>query len=143
MWDIAQKFGIRLDKLYARNNMEATAQVVAGETMYLRKKNPTTPKTRSYKEVLEEKQAIAMAYKKALVEESKPEFTEPVKETPKETFEQPTEPVKTTTPVHIVQAGDTLYSLALRYNLTVDEIKEINCLTSNNIKPGQELKVVK
>jgi LysM repeat protein len=143
MWDIAQKFGIRLDKLYSRNNMEATAQVVAGETMFLRKKNPTIPKTRSYKEVLEEKQAIAMAYKKALAEESKPEFTKPVKETPKETVQQPTEPVKTSAQVHIVQAGDTLYSLALRYNLTVDEIKEINGLTSNNIKPGQELKVVK
>lgn len=146
MWDISQKFGIRLDKLYGRNNMQATAQVVAGETLYMRKKNPGTPQTRTYKEVLEEKQEIALSYKKALVEESKAKKETPIEpEKPKPETGENKEPVLSKEPqkeIHVVKAGDTLYSLALKYNLTVDELKELNALNSNNIKPGQELKVV-
>ncbi|TRZ43093.1 glucosaminidase domain-containing protein [Robertkochia solimangrovi] len=40
---------------------------------------------------------------------------------------------------HIVQKGDTLYSLSKRYNVSVDEIKRINKLKDNNIAIGQEL----
>ncbi len=43
--------------------------------------------------------------------------------------------------VHIVENGDTLYSLSKRYGFTVDELKNKNGLTSNLIKVGQELNV--
>lgn len=42
---------------------------------------------------------------------------------------------------HIVENGDTLYSLSKRYGFTVDELKNKNGLTSNLIKVGQELNV--
>lgn len=42
---------------------------------------------------------------------------------------------------HIVEKGQTLYSLANRYGLTVSELKQQNDLTSNLIKVGQELRV--
>lgn len=42
---------------------------------------------------------------------------------------------------HIVEIGDTLYSLGKRYGFTVDELKSKNGLTSNLIKVGQELNV--
>jgi membrane-bound lytic murein transglycosylase D len=43
---------------------------------------------------------------------------------------------------HIVQPGDTLWNIAKRYGgLTVQEIKTINQLSSNNLKPGTKLKV--
>lgn len=40
---------------------------------------------------------------------------------------------------YIVQKGDSLWSIAKRYNLTVDELKEKNNLTSNLLTIGQEL----
>ena len=42
---------------------------------------------------------------------------------------------------YIVVRGDSLYSIAKRYNTTVDEIKRLNNLTSNNLSIGQILKV--
>lgn len=37
--------------------------------------------------------------------------------------------------------GDTLYSIALKFNTSVDELKKINNLTSNNLSIGQIIKV--
>lgn len=43
--------------------------------------------------------------------------------------------------VYIVKKGDSLYSIAQKYNTTVDELKKINGLTSNIINIGQVLKL--
>lgn len=45
--------------------------------------------------------------------------------------------------VHIVEKGQTLYSLARRYGLTVSELKQYNGLNSNLIKVGQKLSLPK
>ena len=42
---------------------------------------------------------------------------------------------------YIVKKGDTLYSIANRYNISVDELKRINNLTSNTLSIGQMLKL--
>lgn len=42
---------------------------------------------------------------------------------------------------YTVQKGDSLWSIATKYGLTVDEIKKLNNLTSNTIHVGQNLKV--
>jgi LysM repeat protein len=46
---------------------------------------------------------------------------------------------KVDTSKHIVQQGDTLYSLSRRYNLTVETLKKLNNLTTNTISIGQVL----
>ncbi|WP_282053342.1 glucosaminidase domain-containing protein [Maribacter luteus] len=43
--------------------------------------------------------------------------------------------------VHVVQKGDTLYSLSRRYFISVDEIKRINNMNSNNLAIGQKITV--
>lgn len=43
--------------------------------------------------------------------------------------------------VYIVQKGDTLYSVAMANNTTVDELKKANNLTSNVLSTGQLLKI--
>ena len=43
--------------------------------------------------------------------------------------------------VYIVQKGDTLYSVAMANNTTVDELKKGNNLTSNILSTGQLLKI--
>lgn len=43
--------------------------------------------------------------------------------------------------VYIIKSGDTLYSIANKYNTTVNELKEINNLSTNNLKVGDILKL--
>ena len=43
--------------------------------------------------------------------------------------------------VYIVQAGDSLYSIAKKFGTTVDAIKSLNNLTSNNLSIGQVLRI--
>lgn len=40
---------------------------------------------------------------------------------------------------HTVQKGETLYRIATKYNISVDELKRLNSLTSNTIKTNQKL----
>ena len=42
---------------------------------------------------------------------------------------------------YIVKSGDSLYSIAKKYNTTVDEIKKLNNLTSNSLSIGQILNI--
>lgn len=42
---------------------------------------------------------------------------------------------------YIVKRGDTLYSIATRFNTSIEEIKRINNLTSNTLQIGQILKL--
>ena len=43
--------------------------------------------------------------------------------------------------IYVVKKGDSLYSIATKYNTTVDELKRINNLTSNILSIGQVLKL--
>ncbi len=42
---------------------------------------------------------------------------------------------------YVVQSGDTLYSIAKNNNLTIDQIKSLNNLTTNSLSVGQKLKL--
>ncbi len=54
----------------------------------------------------------------------------------------PVQPSTDDTPVYYtVVKGDTLYSIARRHGLSVTELKKLNGLSSNLIKPGQKLLV--
>ena len=43
--------------------------------------------------------------------------------------------------IYTVKVGDNLYSIAKKYNVTVDNIKAVNNLTSNLISIGQQLRI--
>ena len=45
------------------------------------------------------------------------------------------------TTIYTVKSGDNLYSIAKRYNVTVNEIKSLNNLTSNILSIGQKLSI--
>lgn len=50
-------------------------------------------------------------------------------------------PVKTIGNQHVVTKGDTLFSIAKKYNMSVDDLKKKNNLTENAISIGQTLSV--
>jgi outer membrane protein OmpA-like peptidoglycan-associated protein/tetratricopeptide (TPR) repeat protein len=51
-------------------------------------------------------------------------------------------PVQNTNPnVHVVRAGDTLYSIARLHNLTVEKLMQLNALHNSAIQQGQELRL--
>jgi len=48
---------------------------------------------------------------------------------------------ETTLNTYTVKKGDTLYSIANKYNISISELKELNNLTSNALSIGQTLKI--
>ena len=43
--------------------------------------------------------------------------------------------------IYIVKKGDTLYSIALKYNISINDLKRINNITSNTLSIGQILTI--
>ena len=89
LWSIAKKFGVSVDDLKEKNNLTSNALSI-NQVLLI----PTTEE----------------------------------------------EPV-TTGEYYTVVAGDNLYAIARRFGLTVDELKSLNHLTSNNLSIGQKLLV--
>lgn len=88
MWSIARKNGISVDELKKANNLTSNSLSI-GQLLYI-----------------------------------------PQEET--ETIE---------TEVYTVKKGDTLYGIAQKFNLSVDELKKLNGLTNNTLSIGQKLKI--
>ncbi|HTI57722.1 LysM peptidoglycan-binding domain-containing protein [Mucilaginibacter sp.] len=106
------------------------------------------PTDRPFKETKHETAAAEKKHKKKgkeqPAEEEQPEQQQvvqhaaPVQPQP----QQQAPPVDNTPPTQYkVSPKETLYSIAKRFNTTVDDIMKLNNLTSNNIQPGQILNV--
>ena len=42
---------------------------------------------------------------------------------------------------HVVKSGDTLWDIAQKYDISISNLKRINNMRSNNIRPGEKLKI--
>ena len=120
MYQLSQKYGIRLECLYKRNRMEKGTQAAVNERIFLRKKAKNTPKLRSNLPTLPQ-----------------PERPQP----PSDPTDAETPTNSSSVDIHIVQAGENLYRIALKYNTTIDALMKLNNLTSNLIKAGQKLRI--
>ena len=111
MYDIAQQYGITLEKLYIRNRMHPGGEPAVGERIILRGKVKfkDRPKLSSARKSYQ--RPLPIPHRIAKVDEIK----------------------------HIVEKGDTLYRIASRYQVSLESLKKRNDLESNMIKPGQVL----
>ncbi|MTB52293.1 glucosaminidase domain-containing protein [Lewinella sp. W8] len=218
LYDVAQRFGLRLDKLASRNKLTEEADPATGEKIKLRggkvkdaprlesapdpnapnPNNPEIPTTDDGLIDLDEPDVDTPPQDGPGVVRPRPlPPTRPIPTTPTPpnneptpppvvnpgpdfgepgTNPQPTPPVVTpgpdfgdppTTPtptppvvtprpdvgnptptpqpdaatLHTVQAGETLFAISRKYQLTVDQLKSMNNLTSNLISVGQRLRV--
>jgi len=45
--------------------------------------------------------------------------------------------------IYVVKNGDSLWSIGRRYYVTVDSIRELNNLSTDEIRPGQKLLIAR
>jgi len=72
------------------------------------------------------------------------ETAKPQKASPQETAKPQKAPQETPAPkdrFHEVRPGETLFSISRNYNISVDELRKMNNLPSNEIHPGDKLLV--
>ena len=126
MYQISQLYGVRLKRLYKKNRMEMNTQPAIGEQIKIRGwkvRSSNTPRLRAAQEDEFGNEYIASTGKG---ESEEDEFL----------FEEDQVEI-----YHLVVKGDTLYSLALRYDITVETLKKMNKLNTNTISVGQRLRV--
>lgn len=139
LWSISKKFGVSVSELKDANNLSSNLlsigqnliipgkisekesdeyAVQKGDTLYsiARKFNTTVDNLKSLNNITTDSLAIGQILKI------------PGKEN-----------IKVNT--YTVKKGDNLYSIARTYGTTVDKLKDINNLTSNNLSIGQVLKL--
>ena len=154
MWDISQKYAIKINSLYKKNLMTPGTEPKAGVVLQLQSKAESRPDTgrveiskpqeNEYHTVgagetlysisriygLKVEELIAM--NSISNNQIQPGQRLLVKKTQSETLN---------TIKHTVQAGETLYSISRRYNVTVDSIKTNNKLKSDTLQSGQVLEI--
>ena len=55
---------------------------------------------------------------------------------------KPAKPINPNSKVHVVQSGDSLWTISRKYpGISVENLRQWNGLSSNNLKPGTKLKL--
>jgi LysM repeat protein len=116
MRDIAQKTGVKVYDLYSKNAMKMNDQPRTGEIINLQARRNAPPRTMTYAEYLKNKPANT-------TEVGTLQFSQP------------------NNSAYQVQKSDTLYSIARKFNTSVEQLKQINNLETSDLQPGQTLVV--
>jgi len=162
MWSISQMYGIKLKHLYRKNHLDRRdgEQPAPGQTLFLQKKNPEsivpktdeTPDSAVMRVVLPQnpvKSGDTITLKEktdtfSRVKEPVPEMSREPAVTPEEVKDTVNIPRERTdhsdqVQIHTVAAGETLFGIARKYQMSVEQIRELNGLKDFGIQIGQEL----
>ncbi len=152
LWDISQKYGIKLDKLKKKNRITDNETLKPGRLMWLRKKRPSNEPV-EYHEVkrpsnYNKKNERLANHRKPIVVETKkeePEVKEPIKEVVKEPEIKPAGNLpKGDRVLHVIQEGETFWSLSRRYNVSVQDLADWNNLDNQaSLSVGQEIIIIR
>lgn len=145
LWSIAKKYGVTVNELKAANNLTSntlsigqklripieeeesipsTYVVTSGDTLYsiARKFNTTVDAIKTLNNLTTNTLSVGQTLR-----------------IPGETEEDTTTEVDYIN--YTVKSGDSLYAIARNYGITVDQIKQFNNLTTNNLSVGQILRI--
>ncbi len=114
LYSIAQTEGIRLESLLQYNFLTLGVQVEGGEKIYLTSSAPAMPKLAT------------------------PSVSKAIYKTPEQTAE-PNDGNGYL--LHTVQPKETVYSIARRYEVGVDDVKKWNDLATMDLKIGQQVRI--
>ncbi len=126
MYQISQIYGVRLGRLYKKNRMDEGTQPAIGEQVKIRGWKIKSRKKPQLRDAVLDETGNEVIADGNNSNEKEDEFL----------FEEDQVEI-----YHLVVKGDTLYSLALRYDITVETLKKLNDLTENTISVGQRLRV--
>lgn len=152
LYSIAKKFGISVDKLKEANNLTSNLLSV-GQILRIpveqannqpNNNNTTTTPTNEIVYVVQKGDnlyAIARKYNTTQDELMRYNNLTSNLLSIGQTLKIPVNQTTNNQTTYTVVSGDSLYSIAKRFNTTVDEIKRKNNLTSNNLQIGQKLAI--
>lgn len=121
LYDISQSEGIRLESLINYNHLQNQGEPAPGEKLYLQEKAPARPQLARNVVVPQAPVLPVTPIEQITVSNSS----------------------AVTASLHIVQEKETLYSIAKKYSITVEQLKEWNKLIGDGLKTGQELVIYK
>ena len=142
LWEISQKYGIRLSSLAHKNQMNESDRVKPGRLLWLRKKRPADTRIQYFK-VPRPAPVIAKppATKRITVQnDPPPQTSENTGEPPVKIENKPLEKV-ILFKYHPVNEGETLRTIALHYGIDFNQLMEWNELSETEISPGQNLRI--
>lgn len=119
LWAIANKHGATIDQIKTWNGLTSNF-IYAGQQLRVADPGSSSSTERELPLVADRKEDQGAAYGRGQVVDHLPMYRE----------------------YYTVRPGDSVYKIAKSFNLTIDELKTMNNLSSNFIAPGQELKVV-
>ncbi len=136
LWQISQLYGVQVKRLKKYNHLGDNDNLVAGNMLYL---NSSKPKGDNVVEADDDEPAVE------LMEDKVFDWGTPAKDSQVSIQNTEKTIVSTIQPnaeTHIVQAGETLYSISRQYQLSVNDLKLLNNIENQSeLKPGQVLKV--
>jgi len=137
LWDLANNYGTTVDKLRELNGLEADAYLIhPGKVL---KVNGTVQATPAQQPT----QAQAPQVDTQAQPEATQEVAQPTQEQPAQETQQTATPeivVSANHTTHTVQAGESLYSIAQAYGVTVDSLRQANNLGAT-LQVGQTLTI--
>lgn len=133
---ISQTYAVKRSRLLKYNFLKEGQEPAVGEIVYLRSKRKDQINIRQ-----EVKPAVAdSAIDNKIYSDPKKNVETSELELPKNEYDLTSHGVKEDLAFfHIVQVGETLFSIAKKYNVQVDGIKSLNNLQSNDIQVGTKL----
>lgn len=144
LYDVSQKYGIKMKALYKRNLIPEGEEPITGSRIKLKGGITDMPPTLRNANSISPVQTNEEGYLELEIE-ARPEVSPgatpekiPVENTPPE-IETPN--FVPTVQYHEVQQGDTLWNIARRYNLSLDSLRQLNNLISDQIKVGMQLRI--
>ena len=141
LWSIAKKFGISVDELKRANNLNSNLLSIGQKLTIPKEETPKPSDDFIIYKVSSGDTLYSIAKKYNLSVNDLMDYNN-LSSTNLKIGEQLLIPV---TPydenIYTVKAGDSLYSIANKYGLSVNALKEYNNLTSNNLSIGQKLKI--
>ena len=147
---IATEFDVALNKLMEFNDIEVDGIVDEGQWIFLEKKKKSGNRDFHIAEQgetlysISQINAIQLQY---LVQynnlSEKAVLKKGTKVSLRPRNEQAAKPGKTKQIIHEVQPKEGLYAISRMYNVSVQEIKELNSLSSDELSIGQQLKISK
>ena len=154
MWEISQKYAIRISSLYKKNLMELGTEPKAGVVLNLQTKAISRPDT--VNKVINQKISdntvvhyVSMGETLYSISQKYNVSVEDLKLANGLNNDQISlgmelkiqRSQKSAIIVYKVQSGDTLYSISRKFNVTVEEIKSWNKISDNAINIGQNIEI--